>query len=125
MTESKDKHRRLMEILYEKTKDESLQWEDASWLGNYQTQIGNRYISIKVTPGEFDENDYEVFILDDSYNELDRFSDVDISEPELPPNVGNFRNYYLLMEALYRTVKRQISGADKALDEILEQLGKA
>lgn len=125
MTDATDKQRKLVEILYDRTVQESLSWEAAPWLGDFQTKIGSRYVSLKMAPGEFEENDYFVYVLDESYNELDQFSDTDISETDLSPNTGNFRNHYLLIESLYRTVKRQISGADKALDDILERLGKA
>lgn len=125
MTDTADKHRRLVEMLFERTVDESLSWEVASWIGDFQSKIGSRYVSLKKEAGEFDEDDYYVYVLDDGYNELDRFSDMDISETDFSPAVGNFKNHYLLMESLYRTVKRQISGADKALDDILDQLSKA
>lgn len=122
MTDSIVKQRQLVETLYDLTNRKRIGWEKSDYRYGFDVQVGGSTINLTSSPGDYDENDYTLKIFNDDHDEIDAFSDVDISEPDLTPNVGEFRNYYHLMETLFRTVKRQISGADKALDDVLSAL---
>jgi hypothetical protein len=124
MNETVEKHRALAEKLYALTIEKKLVWKVDDWINGYVSPIGDHIINLNSAPGEFDDNDYFVRILTNGYDEIDAFSDVDISRTEDRPVVGNFDNHYLLLQSLYRTVKRQISGADNALESILKDLSK-
>lgn len=122
MTDSIVKQRQLVETLYDLTSRKRIAWEKSSYRYGFDAEIGSSTINLTSSPGEFDENDYTIKIFNDDHEEVDAFSDIDINEPDLSPNVGEFRNYYHLMETLFRSVKRQVSGADQALDEVLKAL---
>lgn len=122
MTEAIQKHRRLAEFLYDLTTQRKLNWAKSDWLNGYDAKVGDHIINLQSSAGQFAENDYYVRIISSSYEELDVFYDGDISDQETKPAIGDFTNYYLLLDSLFRTVKRQASGADSALDAILEEL---
>lgn len=124
MNEIQVKHRMLAETLYSMTVSRKLEWKSDEWISGFATVIGNHVVGIDFSSGQFEENDYHVKIYDQVYSEIDSFSDTDISEPDTRPSVGDFKNHYLLLDALYRTVRRQVSGADDALDSILKALSQ-
>ncbi|WP_162998140.1 hypothetical protein [Brevundimonas lutea] len=122
MNDVTSRHRKLSERLYVRTESEHQIWTTGTWSGDYETSVGNYIVSIKANVKEFDEVDYGIVISDKKHTEIDRFWDEEISEPDVKPSVGDFRNHYALMKDLYRKAQRQTSGADKALESILNEL---
>lgn len=117
------KHRKLAEQLWFKTKDgEGVEWRAAAYGDGFESSIGSYIVTIREVKGAFDAPDYVVSLLDQSYENIDSFSDEEISEDGVSPKVGDFSNYYTLLSDLFRTAQRRSKGADKALDSVLAAL---
>jgi hypothetical protein len=116
------KYRKLSVSLYKRTEDGSLSWEQSIVLDGYDAYFGDKVVNIALIETGLEAPDYQISIVDrENYEPVDKFRDIDIHDPSAR-DVGGFPNYYKLLEALYNMISRRISGADQAIDNILDQL---
>ncbi|WP_374944114.1 hypothetical protein [Sphingomonas sp.] len=112
------KHAALVERLYKRTNDKSLKWvlddsrQPKAELGDY---------TLTLYDGNSRGNPVEYLTIATQYNEvIETVDDEDLSE--LTPKISKHDSYYPLMEELRALAFRQAVGADRALDDLLEEL---
>lgn len=112
------KHAAMIEMLYGKTLNKSLEWELAEGrspeiaLGSYRVRLVNQ--------GNEDDPLEQVSIFDAFGGFIESFTDEDIMSEK--PKVRTFEAYWQMMQDLRQAAFRQAVGADRAIDDILDQL---
>ncbi len=104
----------LSNRLIAKTKRGELQWQELSDSDTFQVVVGKNAIEIEQT-GFGD--DFEIRVRDGSGKVVDKFDDIIISR------MTN-SNYATAFEEMFSLIRRQISGTEQLLDDLLEELGK-
>jgi hypothetical protein len=122
MTGAVEKYRSLALKLYKRTLVKGLRWQHDPSEDTIEAKVGGQYVGLKKTANENFEPLYVVEIRNSSAVYLDGFNDEllgpGVAPLPAPPGV----TYYGLMEALFELAKRQATGADVALDQILATL---
>jgi hypothetical protein len=111
-----EKYKRLIKGLVDKTDRHELDWKEAAPANAFQVSFANYSIMIMKTENHQGSNLYITRILNSDGDVIDDFSD-----EELTQTIGDY--YYNVMDTLYLKIRRQVLGVDKALDEILNELG--
>jgi hypothetical protein len=108
---------KMIRLLQQRTDDKKISWEETIHDNTYQSAFPVYTIQI----GQYtNENsirkpiDYYIRILDDENKVIEEATDIDLNNEE-PFS-------YQIMENLYKNVRRQVMGFDKALDSILSEL---
>lgn len=118
MTTTVEKYRLLVERLYTRTINKKLSWE------RDDDETLNYFISDKTVELSYGENfEEETIIIIKIYKNgdvIEKFDDETLKGPK--PRVGGFESYWSLLANLFDTAKRQATGADDALDSLLDEL---
>jgi hypothetical protein len=116
-----EKYRKLIDRLFAHTAQRQIEWKEAVASGSFQVSFHNNSVIISERPrpdgSDFPPPDITLSILNSSGNLVDTIYNFEIDE-------GAERPYYLKMRDLYRMVRQQVLKADKAVDEILNELGR-
>jgi hypothetical protein len=104
----------LLNKLVSLTKSKKLSWNETKDRDEISTYLGD--VTIGILFIEFTDG-YKLSVRDQSGYEVDTFTDDELTETGYHSAAGTFAT-------LFRTVKRQNSGADQALDKILERLNE-
>jgi hypothetical protein len=117
-----EKYRQLVDKLMAKTDRHELDWKEAAFPESFQVSFPNYSLLMreKERPEGFGAPppDITLSIIDMSGNVVDTIYNFEID------GEGRERPYYLKMRDLYRAVRQQVLGADKAVEEILSELGE-
>lgn len=115
--ETRAKWRRVLNGLHTATVEQKITWDRTAIETAFVTALGSHVILFERL--EDDRKVTYVIKLQDLFGELvDEFDDTDL-------DVGLFDNVFLeKMDALHLKIKRQMSGADSAIDEVLTELDK-
>jgi hypothetical protein len=116
---SRDKQRRFVELLYKKTFERGISWNVNSDSQIY-TKIANRHLFIFATINDRGEDLIKFNLFGVEGDLSDTFTDETLRYDSAIPR--DFDSWYLLCEALLEMARRQASGADDALDAMLEEL---
>lgn len=115
---------KLINQLLENTRNGKLNWSGTSDSESFLATLGELGVRIGSRPsrtnGIPDEVDYVIEVVGIEGNVIDSFDDVDF-EPrfkELSPNP------YRIMKELFALARRKASGADAAIDYLLDELNK-
>lgn len=114
------KYRDLVERLYEETSEGRIEWKLDDWevdpIAKFSTY------SIGLSSKTEDDEPFEVVEIHRAGGDtaIDTFDDSVLRD--FVPRVGGFQNYFMLMKNLRQTATRIASGAEEALDDILEAL---
>ena len=109
----------LVQKLYRRTDDGSVQWEETESEGVFQAPFPEYTVCLSMqlpdgnAPGS---EDYVLSIFDARGVEIEEISDVDLAE--------DLADSYEVMKHLYRAARRKAMGVDQALDSILSSLGQ-
>jgi hypothetical protein len=115
-----EKYRHLSVRLYERTIAKGIRWQHDAKSNTVEAKIGQQFVTVKQTINSDFEFLYVVSIENSSSVYLDGFNDEQLGK-EIAP-VEKTMSYYSLMENLYEMAKRQATGADVALDQVLATL---
>ena len=113
------KLRTLIEGLSEKTKSKSVEWEKVSWGDAYETPLAQ--YNVILARGADDPNHpraaecFRVRIVDETGTDI-------LGVTLSPEKHGSHERYYHLVKQIYADAQDISSGADGALDEILNAL---
>lgn len=120
MSIAHQKYKRLVEGLYNKSLNKAISWSYHSVDKYVETIIANR--AIRSWVGEDEEGNplAIIVIINEDGNLLERFNDEDIKGN--PIEFYDGKTYYQLMISIIDMAKRQATGADDAIDAILEEL---
>jgi hypothetical protein len=112
-----EKFARLCDSLWVKTTEKKVPWR---FEGSTITfDVGNNVFFIRKTSNSNGDDLYVVNLLNNSGAVLEAFDDETLHD--MRPS-SNFDTYYRLLEALFERAKRQATGADEALDDLLRKL---
>lgn len=117
-----EKYRQLVDRLVTKTERHELDWKEGAGPDSFQVAFPNYSLLLKekerIEPFSSPPPDIVLMIVDMNGNIIDTIYnfEIDIEGREKP--------YYLKMRDLYRIVRQHVLGADKAVEEILSELGK-
>lgn len=114
-----NKQKKFVELLYKKTLERGIKWgmNDAKQL--YAVVAGRSLFVYSSLNAEGEEIiHFAIFGTDNKISET--FTDETIKYGTLAP--AGFDNWYLLCSALFDMGQRQASGADDALDAMIEEL---
>lgn len=115
--ETKAKWRRVLTGLQLATNEQKISWDRTALESAFVTSLGNYVILFE--KHEEDNSAKYTIKLQDGFGELiDEFDDADLD--------GNSfgSQYFGVMSNLHLKIRRQISGADSAIDEVLAELDK-
>lgn len=118
---------KILELVHKiRVKSESggLKWEKTASENVFQATLGNFVIRIsRYSSSETPDPDYFISIIDKDGITLESIGDTEISRMQgtmawfggMPP--------FQVMESIFKHAKRQSLGVDKAIDDILSELG--
>lgn len=92
-----------------------LDWNETSEEDMFQTAVGGIVIQFEHVTS-FDDV-FSIAILTKDGKRFDGFTNEDLSKIDRS-------EWYLTFQSMFQTIQRQISGADKILDDLLAQLDK-
>ncbi|WP_159043686.1 hypothetical protein [Sphingomonas sp. STIS6.2] len=116
---TRDKQRRFVELLYKKTLSREINWATNEHKQIYAKIAGRLLYAYSQLNA--DGEDLITFVLFGSEDTVsDQFTDEDIKHDNIAPS--SFENWYLLCAALLEIARRQASGADDALDAMIDEL---
>jgi hypothetical protein len=120
MSESKDKFRSLVEGLYLRTSDGSMKWTNYENSESFYTPIGGSNIEISKGENSRGETLVVISIYNGEGKVVDSFSDEFFGEAS--PIYYSGGGYFSLMTDLYDMAKRNASGADLIIQDILNKI---
>ena len=115
-----DKYQKLVVLLHARSLERKLNWQFDETRGVW-AQIGSRYVQLSGSRNENDEPVEIVTILNSDWHVIETFND-EIFDRLQAPGVGQYMNFYQLMAALRSFATRTATGADDAIDELLDEL---
>jgi hypothetical protein len=119
-----EKYRRLVDRLIAKTDQHELDWREGVVPGSFLVSFPHYSLRLeeKEGPSEFTipPPDIMMSIINMSGDIIDTVYQFEIDGDTKPDK----RTYYVKMRDLYRMVRQQVLGADKAVEEILSELGE-
>lgn len=119
MSDAKLKYQQIVDRLYNKTMNSSINWE-IGFNNDLECILGEYTIKLKGFRDEEGEPFEVIEIFDSDGRVVDSFNDGVLAD--LAPKDVGISSYYNKMNALRSQAKRHALGADKALDQILENL---
>jgi hypothetical protein len=103
--------RKLVEKLRYATAQGAIEWDEGTRAESITTEVKDNTITLRKVG-----NDFHVSVSDLFGDTIDSFTDVQLD------TMSDGMAAFQVLNELYTSVKRQLSGADKILDEILEAL---
>lgn len=117
------KMRGLAEALYNKTLSEDITWYLSTDKEVAIAELGMYRVSVTEVGSSSFSSDIKVSIFDSDWSEIDTFSDQSFGNTT--PTVDGISTYFQLLSELLERAKRQVSGADRAMENLLTVLGGA
>ena len=121
MANVQDKFRSLAEGLYLASASGQIKWSAFVGSDSYVTPVGRNKIEISSSLNDSGEDLYVVNIYDGDGNRVDGFTDEYFSR-KLEPQHVSVASYFWLMSNLFEMARRNATGADKVLDDLLLQI---
>jgi hypothetical protein len=112
------KYKQLIERLLAKTDKNELDWKEAALPNTFQVSFADYSVTIRETPNNKGDVDYYISILNSEGETVDSVSDVHLDGTQ---GAGY---YFRSMGELFQNARRQALGVDKALNQILDELGE-
>lgn len=117
-----DKQALLATRIYNKTMAGELDWKQSVREGWYQISFANYSVRLGAVHNQQEEEpDIVLEIINDSGEIADSFSDLTLQRSGDPPP-GGAQFWYPVLKELHARTRRIALGADKAIDDILNQL---
>lgn len=110
----------LAEALFEKTQNGELRWQPTPQEDVYFTTLGDYRVLLYETRTNMSSTPDINIALHQGDTVVERFADPDL----LGITPRRFDGFYSLMLALFNMAAAQATGADKAVDELLNLLGR-
>ena len=115
--ETKAKWSRVLTGLRNATDAKKISWDRTAVDSAFITSLGRHVVLLEKQEGD-NSTKYTIKLQDDFGDLIDEFDDEDL-------DVGSFDNdNYKKLSNLYLKIRRQISGADSVIDDVLVELDK-
>lgn len=122
MTNTNGKLRGLVEVLYRRTINGDITWEISSDKVSVFADLGIYRIEVSPEAGDTSfGNDMRITVFDDNGNQVDTFTDATFENAK--PTYDGVNSYYTMMSSILEIAKRQATGADRAIQQLLDTLG--
>jgi hypothetical protein len=121
MSTTSEKLRGLVETLYISTQQGKVDWNLSGNKNDAWSNVGGFRVEIGEDSADSFETDIRITVYNDAGDQIDTFSD-SYFRGQSPSRI-NLNNYFAVMSTLLEMAKRQASGADAAIDSILQSLG--
>ena len=109
---------KLVQLLVQRTDEQKITWEKTVDEEIFQVAFSDYILQLGFRPSnDPDQIDYYIRILNEDNKTVEEATDID-----LQPEFGGAQASYKTMDTLYKQVRRQAMGIDKALDSILSEL---
>jgi hypothetical protein len=116
---SLEKPRKLMEVLIERTKGGSVDWQE-TLPDIYQVSFKDNSVQLRMVHDDRTETvAYAISLLNGEGETVDRFTDEDLDNDQFG-TTG--KRWYHQLSSLFAMARRRARGADKVLDEILKEI---
>jgi hypothetical protein len=122
MSDTVKKYRSLIDVLYEKTTKKSIKWRYEASDRSVWVKLAGQIIVLTGSSNSDFEPLCNLVITNSDGDLLEGFSDENLRGDQ--PKTALFSDWYSFMTALFEMAKRQATGADEALDNILKELGQ-
>jgi len=116
----KEKYRKLVEALVQRTRDKSINWSYDLLTDVPAILVAGRIISIALGKNQNREPLVTINIMNGDGSQIEAFDDEYISAAK--PTIAGFDSYYVLMELLHDMAVEAAKGVDNHLDAILSEL---
>src|SRR5258705_8645175 len=119
---SSDKYMRLVGLLIARTDAKTAPWEPTGRDGVFALSLPDYTVWLARARNRDNNSAWDIVfsILNSDGDVIDSFRDVDAAS-DLPDSATAYRQ----MENLYDKARRKALGVDKALDKVIEELGKS
>jgi hypothetical protein len=114
-----EKYLRLVSLLIKRTNENTAQWEPTSRDGVFALSLPDYTVRISIVRGGDDTQDVTFQIVNSEGTLIDTFTDNDAAA-----GLSDKTPAYRDISNLYDQARRQALGVDKALDQLIEELGK-
>ena len=114
-----EKYLRLVSLLIKRTSENTARWEQTSRDGVFALSLPDYTVRISMVRNVDDTEDVKFHIVNSEGKVIDTFTDVEAAEGLVDKGPT-----YREMADLYDQARRQAFGVDKALDELIEELGR-
>lgn len=114
-----EKGRALVIRVCEKTANGEVPWERTPNAGVFQSSVG-KYVFRLWSQGQAGSETYHLSLRDSNGDLLETFDDEQFDKPG---DAQKDSSFYKKMGDMFRIAKRQAMGVDKAIDELLDELG--
>src|SRR5262245_43768543 len=116
----RERMRDLVELLFDRTREKKLDWKKGFQDNTAETELGNYLIRVTREWDREAEEEYNaVYVLDSVGNTIDTILPSMIHG--LPMKYPEFQFAYQLLEALHASAYRQATGADQAIENLINQ----
>lgn len=122
MSDTVKKYRTLIDVLYERTKSKSVKWRYEASDRSVWVRLAGQIISLTASSNDDFEPLCKLVITNSDGDFLEGFNDENLRGDQ--PKTALFNDWYTLMASLFEMAKRQATGADEALDNILKELSQ-
>lgn len=119
MSDSLSKYAKLIDMLLLKTKEAKVGWDFDNGRSTVTVWNGDVLLTLKRNSDENFEDVYSLSLINRAGVFLESFSDTHLDG--IPTN-DDYASYFVKMRDLYELAKRQATGADKALDDLMKAL---
>jgi hypothetical protein len=115
----------LAKLVLHQTNFGNLGWEETAVKNTFQTTIAKYVIRISECQSKYEqgETDYVLSLINHEGLIIESFDDVQLSNwIKVSPQPSDV-NGYVIMKDIFVNAKRKAMGVDKALDDVLKELG--
>lgn len=116
MNEIRSKYAMFIDLLLQKTKESKITWKYDSDRDEISVWHNKTLLTVKKSLDENFEDSYSVSLFNDKGDYLEGFNEDLIMG--IPTDVGS-DNYFIRLHNLFELAKRQATGADRALDDLI------
>lgn len=114
------KQKSLTLKLAELTRVGEIDWQQAFDADAFQVSFRDNTIKIKPVRNSEGNQDIEIQLVNEGGQTVETFTDVDLTNED----VVDSTNWFAVMSEIYEMARRTALGAEKVIDEILEDLDK-
>lgn len=121
MANVEENFRALVEALYLNSTSGEITWMGFSGAESYVSNVGTNKVAISKSVDNDGDDLITIDVFNQDGNQVDTFNDEFFSR-ELQPQYVSASNYFSLMSNLYELARRNATGADKVIDDLLSKL---
>lgn len=108
---------KLAEMLLDLSAQGKIDWKETAVNNAFVTSVRPYFVEIAEEEVSSNRHDYTIRVYSEDGKTLDEFNDVDLERTQA-------KRWEIQFNSLFKSIRRQISGADAALDAILARLEK-